>query len=80
MMRLFLTIFIYIALVAGIFALHPSFLFRVENEELELKAPGLAQDGSQSVIAAAVFFPLLAAVVYYVVAVMHFSTERHTMN
>lgn len=67
-MRVFLAILIYIALVAAMVALKPAFLFSGEGEEAALKVPGLAQTETHSMMAAAVFFPLLAAVVYYIVA------------
>ena len=69
-----LVIAIYALLVAGIVVLKPAFLFADGADGVVvLKTPGLAQDGSQSMMAAAVFFPLLAGIVYYLVAVLTLS-------
>jgi len=65
--RIFLSIVLYVGLCVGIVALKPAFLF---TDAGLFKSPGLAQDGSQSMMAAAVFFPLLAAIVYYLVAIL----------
>jgi hypothetical protein len=63
--RIFLSILIYCALVALVTAIKPAFLF---TEDGTFKAPGLTQDGTHSIMAAPVFFPLMAMVVYYGVA------------
>ena len=67
MPRILLALVVYAAVVACVFALKPAFIF---TEDGQFKAPGLAQDGMHSAMAAAVFFPLLAAIVYYLVAVL----------
>ena len=69
-MQVFLALLVYILLVVGIIAIKPAFLF---TEDGELKAPGLSQDGTHSAMAAAVFFPLLAAIVYYLLAIVSLS-------
>ena len=65
--RILISIAIYLTICVGIVALRPSFLF---TDAGTFKTPGLTQDGSQSIMAAAVFFPLLAAIIYYLVAIV----------
>lgn len=68
--RILLSILVYILICIGIVASKPSFLF---TETGAFKTPGLAQDGRHSIMAAAVFFPLLAAMIYYIVAIIMLS-------
>lgn len=72
-MRALIATIVYLAVVAVVVLLNPSFLF---DDAANLKSPGLAQDGTQSVLAAAIFFPLLAAFIYYVTSVLLFSKKR----
>jgi|APGre2960657373_1045057.scaffolds.fasta_scaffold38127_3 hypothetical protein len=64
-MQLLVAVFVYLFIATFVVWLRPAFLFG-ESGDL-LKSPGLAQDGKESVLAAAVFFPLLALIVYYAV-------------
>jgi hypothetical protein len=61
-MHLLLAVLVYLFIASFVVWLRPAFLF---GESGDLKAPGLAQDGKESVLAAAVFFPLMALIVYY---------------
>jgi hypothetical protein len=72
-MRVFIAIFTFLAIVGLIAWMHPAFMF---DDAGRLKSPGLAQDGTQSILAAAIFLPLLAAFIYYVVLIFEFALKK----
>ena len=74
-MRVLLAILLYIASVALIAWLRPAFMF---DDAGRLKSPGLAQDGTQSILAGAIFFPVLAALIYYVLVVIEFVLKKRS--
>ena len=74
-MRVLLAILLYIASIALIAWLRPAFMF---DDAGRLKSPGLAQDGTQSILAGAIFFPVLAALIYYVLVVVEFVLKKRS--